>query len=400
MAKTTYQLVYEIGSDSTRLVVGYFLENKVHVLLSLQTPTDFDYGETTIQDINKAADVVSSLINKATNVNFMKDSNLNIEIGEISSVLPPICLNCEDLDVQTFSGTTLISEVDYKNIISMLIKQAHVNMGSTLVNVVPYKYKFDNVSETSKFPLGKKVNSEIITSARMYSMSSSIHEKFIETAIQSKFILNKKILSPICEAYYLYLNNESREKYFLLNIGKTFSHISLINDSYQVIKTEVILYGGYNITKSISEKLHISMERAEKYKKMFGIQDDPNFKFVLNEKIKISSIGKIIKDELKILLSKVKSSIKEWPDKDEFDSLPIILIGGSSLLYGIKDIIFELTSCEVIVPQLKTIGARDPSFFGVLGAIAFNATNSLDDGITMKKDNSEIEQDFYFEREE
>ena len=56
---------------------------------------------------------------------------------------------------------------------------------------------------------------------------------------------------------------------------------------------------------------------------------------------------------------------------EDVKKLPVVITGGTSKLIGIKEYIKEVLGFETIVPSLKTLGARNPGYVSLVGALKY-----------------------------
>ena len=126
-----------------------------------------------------------------------------------------------------------------------------------------------------------------------------------------------------------------------------------------------------DITKYISKTFNISYKDAEILKIKYGIDSDPCFEVPIKEGITFNRLADAITSSIKPFLNGAKKAIEELnPDKED---LPIVLIGGTSSLKSIENLIADELEQSVLTYQMLTIGARDRGLIPTLGLIKYCA---------------------------
>ena len=173
--------------------------------------------------------------------------------------------------------------------------------------------------------------------------------------------------------------------YILVDVGSHMTTVSLIGEK-ALYASRFFEWGGDRITDRIIEKFNINETEAEKIKITYGLDKrEMNFKAPVctsddgngNEiKHYNDELNAIIKSELETFtkeLNSAQDNLLEGYDSS-YHNLPMILIGGGSMLNGFKEYLEPKVPNEfvkVVVP--RSLGARNPTFLNCLGMILVNA---------------------------
>ena len=66
----------------------------------------------------------------------------------------------------------------------------------------------------------------------------------------------------------------------------------------------------------------------------------------------------------------MKKNTVEWL-KEESHNIPVLLTGGCAKIKGLKEYLAKELGLEVFTPVIKTLGARNPSYINLIGAICY-----------------------------
>lgn len=366
----------ELGSKKLKLVVGYVLDGKVYSIYTMTKPYGPLLPDGKFFDVRKLDDCVASLKNFSD-----PDAKISLSVSDCVLCLPP-----DGLEIfQTKQRTPVISEhgkispIDIKNLYS-LIKNSSSKVANVLVDVVPESYILDDNRVVKNSPVGDLART-LALSAKVHMSPEHIYKNYTGVMDRAKIEVNRLVCAPLGAVEYLSTMENIPNSYLLVDIGSDTTSVSLVGKS-SLYGVKSFNWGGDNITKTISEKFNISMEDAEKYKKIYGIDGrEMNFRAPicsdttglngkthyyredLNDIIteKLTEFSSLLKDNIGLLLEKQNPELRK---------LPIIFIGGGSLLKGLVEFVsikLENPQIRVVVPN--TIGARDATFTNCLGMI-------------------------------
>lgn len=372
----------EFSSKSLKLVVGYELEGKIYVLYALTKP----YGHCI-----EAGNIVDghAIVNSVQGIRQLIDpsAKLKITISEALLAMPPYGLEV----YQTKQITTVldtegkIGSIDIRNIYS-LIRNGTTNSFETsdLVDVVPERYILDQGRQFVNAPIGE--NSTTLTvQGKVYLLPKRISGSYQQILSTSGVNVKRSIVAPLGACELLGTYDDVPSDYILVDIGSDVTTISLVGGK-ALYASRFFEWGGDRITDRIIEKFNINEAEAEKIKVTYGLDKrEMNFKAPVctsddgngNEiKHYNDELNQIIKSELEVFTKELESAeahLLEGYDSS-YKRLPMILIGGGSLLNGLQEYLEPKVmndTVKVVVP--RSLGARNPTFFNCLGMILANA---------------------------
>ena len=370
----------EFSSKSLKLVIGYELEGKIYVLYALNKP----YGH-----IIEAGNILdrSSVISSLNSIKHFSDplAKLKISISEALFALPPYGLEI----FQTKQVTTVISEeskigeLDIKNIYA-LIRNGANPLNNDLIDVAPERYILDQGRVFANPPIGESRNT-LTVDAKVHTLPKRISQSYQQTLMDSGINLKRSTIAPFAACELLGTYDDIPNHYILVDIGSNITTISLVGDK-SLYASRFFEWGGDHITDRIVEKFNINESDAEKIKHMYGLDKrEMNFKAPVcttddgngNEvKHYNDELNVIIKSELDVFTKELNGALDHMLDgyDKSYKALPMILIGGGSLLNGLVEYLepkVPSESLKVVVPN--NLGARNPTYFNCLGMILVNS---------------------------
>lgn len=146
----------------------------------------------------------------------------------------------------------------------------------------------------------------------------------------------------------------------IIDIGSVATTMSVVLDSVPLINRSIDI-GGYTITKAIANSLHVDVERAEQFKRDFGLSAGSTGQVPQRIEFMVSSILNEIKYVLNLYYSQANAHIEK-----------IILAGGSAWLPNIVPYLSQTLNVKVYIgdpwarvmypvdlkPALEQIGSR------------------------------------------
>ena len=355
------QLVVEISSYKVRMIYGYVYNEKVSILHATEGEIN-GLKNGFIVDFDNVSSVIKTLKTEI-------EEKFDTKLTECLLVLPPLKLICKrnNESTKTVDANNKVCSVDVKNVLSKVSKVS-LSGDYRIINVIPYAYSVSG-GELIRNPIGE-IGSELVIHASVYSLSESLMNNYKSAFIKTGLKVIDVISSPLASAFNLTDVECVPNNYFLLNIGEEISYFSLIHSNFEVIGSISSQFGGKTITRELQNRLEIDFDDAENYKKVFGISNDPNFEFLLQDKVSVSTIGEIIKDCILKLVDTIKKASPSWMTED-VRNLPVVITGGTSKLIGIKEYVKEVLGFDAIVPSLKTLGARNSGYVSLVGALKY-----------------------------
>ena len=309
------------------------------------------------------------------------DYRFNELINNVSLVLPPYGLEVYQTKQITsvISPEKVIGELDIKNIYS-IIRNKRLPVDNELIDIVPEAFVIENNNVYAHAPIGK-TSSSVTAFTKVHTLPKRINQEYSEVLRNANIQVNRRMVSTFAASELLSTYNDIPDNYFLIDIGAASTSVSLIGKK-QLFASRSFSWGGDNITDHIVSKFNISELEAEKIKILCGL-DKREMKFdysVCNvdtdegeNKHYVEELNELIEkdlDELFRLMTNAIEQLAQSYNVIEYQSMPILLIGGGSKLKGIVSHLLKkevFTNIKAVTP--KTIGARDPSLFALLGAI-------------------------------
>lgn len=368
----------EITNKAIKLVIGYEINGQVYVVYSL------------VKSLGKIRDGASFIdpqntISNLETIKTIKDESarITVNVAEALVAIPP-----EDLKIyETHQVTTVLSEeskvanIDIRNIYT-LIRKGHLGLSTSnqFVDIIPDRYILDQGRTSVAPPIGETTNT-LTLYARVHTINRSTVEGFNEIVSGAGINVKRNVVAPFAASELLATMEGIPQDYILLDIGARRTTVSLIGRK-QLHSSTIVEWGGDNITHKIQEKFNIRESDAEKIKIMYGIDKrETNFKAPVciyhdetgkEYKYFIEDLNQIIKSELDILINKVNEGINNLLNgiNPAYKQLPMILIGGGSLLKGLEAYMLpkvQSVSVTTVIP--KVLGARNPALFNCLGML-------------------------------
>lgn len=373
----------EFGSKKMKLVVGYELGGQVYVIYSLVRPYGHIIENGNIIDPTRIVQAMKEIKNFSD-----PSAQLKLNIGEVLVALPPYGLNIlTNQGITTIVGDEngKISALDIRNVHG-LVRNGELPPNTSLIDVVPAFYELSQGRRTITPPIGE-TSTMIKLGAMVHTLPSRIPQSYDAVVTPSGINVKRNIVAPYGASVLLNSYPGIPSNYILVDIGAMTTTISLIGEKRLYCST-YFNWGGDKITERIVEKFNINEADAEKYKIMYGIDSrQMNFKAPVCKSLDADGnevkhysdeLNDIIKQELAVFVKDLNDSIAELlksynPDTRNY---PMILIGGGALLNGLKEYVEPKVLSETVSVVLpRNLGARDPTFFNVLGLVLANQVN-------------------------
>ena len=173
--------------------------------------------------------------------------------------------------------------------------------------------------------------------------------KDLITSIKNDFMKNNlNIINIFCTSYLKskqYSKKLTRDKISFLEIGwRRTTFILFKNKKFKLIQT--IPIGGFHITKDISKIFKISIDDAEKIKKLFN-KSDTDFSYetdslensdivkdIINKNISVNTLKKVILYRVQEIVDLVFKKIDRESYKYNISDTELFLIGEGSILFN------------------------------------------------------------------
>lgn len=354
----------DIGSNSIKLVVGEFINNKLNVLSAVKVPT---HGYTSNYIYNKE-DLILSIKDTIKKV----EEDLQIQIKRIILNIPTNEINYLLTDeVISIDGT-----VKSNDIVKLLqdVSKNKINNKEELICTLPIIFKTDD-EETTK-PFGKHC-----TRLAVKAILVSTDKKTIYDLVQVVTNCGLDIIDITTTGlvdYYNFKNKDLDSKNIaVVNIGYTTTNISIFSKGI-FINNKVIEYGGFYIDKEISNKYKLKRNETEYLKEKLSLAVLNNA--LDNEVIKMTNkdgeevvinqleLTEIVSEKMNNLMKLIKKNINLLTKKE---ISYIIITGGLSEIKDINILINNEFNKNGKIGKINNLGARNNTYSVALGMLKY-----------------------------
>ena len=380
----------ELCSKSVKIVIGYVLDGKVHVLYTLTKELGRVIDRGNVIDPQTLRSGLQSFLSIDD-----ASAKLKINIADALLAIPPYGVEVYQTKpiVTIISDDGKVSEFDIRNVYA-LVRKASLPPTAQLVDIIPAQFMLDQGRSYAYPPIGQTSSSlQIFT--RIHTLPKTIYRNYAEALEGSGIAIRRTIVSSSAAIELLAsFGDEYPSDYFLVDIGSEMTTISLVGYR-QLFCSRFFSWGGDDITTDIKERFDVDESEAEKIKMLYGYDTRKlTFDAVVaksqegDKKVNhtVSELNALIKNQLdkfiKELNNALNSLLETYPDNEKYKALPMVFIGGGSYLYGFKEYLQgKVSSSELLFATPKTLGARNSSYFNCLGMILMNYKypNSYDD---------------------
>lgn len=380
----------ELCSKSVKIVIGYVLDGKVHILYTLTKEVGPIIDRGNIIDPSALLSALESFL-------VIDDSSakLKINISDAIIAIPPYGVEVYQTKpvVTIIADDGRVSEFDIRNVYT-LVRKASLPPNAQLVDIIPASFVLDQGRTYAYPPIGQPSTSlQIFT--RLHTLPSRIYNDYRDAVENAGITVKRTIVSSSAAVELLAsYGDEFPSDYFLVDIGSDMTTVSLVGYK-QLFCSRFFSWGGDDITRDIMEQFDTNASEAEKIKMLYGLDNrkltfDPavstNEEGAVHAKHTVSELNAIITKQLdtfsKELNNSLSSLLESYQNNEKYKTLPMILIGGGSNLYGLKDYLLpKVSNSDIIIATPKSLGARNSSYFNCLGMILMNHKypNSYDD---------------------
>lgn len=361
----------ELSHSGIKMVTGFVLNDQVCVLNKLvsdEIPLDLNGnldGKILLSTLNNLLKQASSKLN---------------DLGVFVVLLPPDDFKIDSKSVTTYITNDTISQKDYFNCQSMIIKILQPGMSNVYVD--PITFTSQECGETKDFPLDKRSDSLGVT-ADTHMMSKVTYEYYYDIIKKAGINPYLTLIAPFGSASFL-LKQKANESFFLLEIENKHSSFSFIQKRHFTF-SKVMNYGLSDVIENSSNVLNVSYDRMKDLLLKFGLEENATFKYFTDEKFSLSDISNAIKNGFDIF-SDINSLIKQC--EDDID-VPIILLGDCKNINGAGSYLGSLLQKKIVRFSNRTIGAREETFIPCLGGISITSNTYMNPSIDKKRHNQD-----------
>lgn len=369
-------IVLEISHKFIKLAMGYVKDDQVFVNFVKKVPIN-DLIENGM--IKEKAELVKEL--SRINPVIDDDYNINQLINNINLVLPPYGLEVYHTKQLTsvISPEKVIGELDINNLYS-IIRNKRLPVDNDLIDIVPEAFAIDNGNMYAQAPIGK-VSSAITGFVKVHTLPKRINQDYSDVIRQANINVSRKVVSTFAATELLATYKDLPETYFLVDIGSDSTSVSLVGKK-QLFASRSFSWGGGNITDRIVSKFNIGEVEAEKIKILYGLDKRQlKFNYYVSSteseeginRHSVDEFNSLIETELDEFFKSMNVAIEQLAQLYkvvDYQNMPIILIGGGSRLKGLVPYLVAknvYNNIQTVLP--RSLGARDPSLFAIIGAI-------------------------------
>ena len=376
---------FEISSDAIKVLIGYELGGQPIVLYRKKKELPGLIKDGQIADPNGLIRALAELHNLDDEA-----AHLRISISEICFILPPIGLVVYESDKTTnvVSPTNEIGKIDIANVIS-LVKKETIPGGNSIVDIIPDEFILDDGSRYANPPLGTK-SSSLTIRAKIHALPENLSSTYNRLVNQAGFRIKKASVSTYCVAELLKTERDLPLSYLLVDMGARLTTVSLIGEGAPY--SSVSFYaGGDDLTEMIAATFYCPFDVAERLKVEYGYREkirayDPPLLGDAEEgqAYHQSELNAVINEFFEQYMVTLNNAFGSLLSRygGQFNSLPVILIGGASKLHGIEPFLEKaLPGRELHYYTPRAIGARDRGYASLLGLLISSGkyTGSLED---------------------
>lgn len=366
----------ELGANGVKLLVGYCLNGEPYCIYRAFKKVPNAYHDGHITDEEAYARVLASL-------HTIKDeqAKVSIDISEVSLVLPSVGLQVYENEKTT--GTTAtnneIAKLDISNVVSLVRKQV-IPGANAVVDIVPDEFILDNGERYANPPFGKKSES-ITMKAKIHTLPENLLVFYKNLVQHEGFRIAGESVSTYCLAEWIKTMQDMPTSYILLDMGARTSSVSLIGNGAPYGSQSFFL-GGEDLTEMIGEGLSLDEAHAEVLKQRYGYDErqiayDPPFAAFAGGdfatcQYKQKDLNNIISSYFEEFGGLAKNAINQLLARynGRFDSLPLVVTGGASRLYGVKTFLSTIfPRREIFFAKSKTIGCLEDGYGALLGLL-------------------------------
>ncbi|HAV17921.1 cell division protein FtsA [Sharpea azabuensis] len=357
----------DIGSTTLKLVVAEVISANVNILFSSKV-TSHGVRKGVITDAEALVEDIKKVVREA-------DEELNTTITSVGLVLPSI-----NARIYQGDGITKVNNANDKITIDDVIRALKLstrfqrNRDEEIVSTIPIHYALDTKS-TDKLPLGMrsaslKVDSMIVTSKKKFFYG------YLEAVEKAGLELLDVTIDAYASALEAFDEAYLKEGAILIDIGCYSSTVSFYEDGYLKYIAQANT-GGYDLTKAISEKWWISMDKAERYKIKYGtceknVGDDDviHTNKVDNEVVNYTQqdLSDVLREAVEGMMEEIKTKIDVINDGRSYET---VIVGGGGELPSLDVIASSVLNAPVRCYRPETIGVRDMSYVPALGLLYY-----------------------------
>lgn len=357
----------DIGSDTIKLVIGEFINNKLNILCAIKEETrGFKHNEIT--DSEELIHSIKRLLKQA------KDT-INFDVKRVI------------VNISSYYNNFIVTEATNKieneegivtsNDILMILKSSAANRISPseeLVSAIPVIFKVGDNETTS--PYNKKgktisVKSVLVTTdkKKVYDLAKLLEKCNLEIVDIAT--------TGLVDYYNFKTNSMDKKNSIIINIGNTQTSLSVFSKGIY-INNETIDIGGYDIDKDIAfrfnlrrkearylkENLALAYTKNAEPKESYKVEDKDGNEIIINQ----YELSEIVSKKISEMLKMIKKAINHLTKKE---ISYIIITGGLTKIKDFNLLLNYEFNDKVKIGNINNIGARDNSYSVAIGILHY-----------------------------
>lgn len=388
----------DIGSDSIKLVVGEFVENRLHILSASKVETN---GIERCRIVDK--DGVIASIKKAIQET-SETLGVTIEKCILGLNMTSARINKSASAVKIKNESSTITSSDVQEVLSKCA-DGKVPEDYVLVSILPVEFTIDGDRVVSR-PVGEKSENLGLKSIVVSSPKDYVSEMLDIVNAAGLKVLDV-VPNAVSDYYSFRTPTMDEEDGIIVNLGSQTCSVSLFERGI-LTSTSTFKNGGQNIVNDISFITKIEPTDAEAIYKDIVLASshlaNPNeyrtVKTFEDEEIKLNQyeMSEIACSRIVEILNLVKKQINILTKRE---ISYIIVSGGLTELRDFNFVLDDVFGRDASIGKLNLIGARDNSFSSAVGTIKlYNERQELKGKTVSILSNSDLEDMTRGDREE
>ena len=355
----------DIGSHSIKIVVALKNNDKFHVLASTKVKSR-GIKKGFIKDYDLALETLKDAI---TNIN----KDLNIEIKEVLLNFPLFSAN-SSIETSEISTDSIVTGKHIKELVNKTVKE-NISHDLEVLYIEPIVFETDSGVQVVD-PKGLTTSSLEVRCA-----VATIEKEFLYQYLklfQDAGLEVVDVTYGVVGDYFENHNEDTDSKLgVLVNLGYGKTEIAVFNKGI-LLKGSYIPIGSSKIDKDISYIYKVDRKYANSLKENFAVasssyadqNDITEVIDVSGNEIKVNQfeVSQIIEARLLQIIKSVKNEINNLTNREIGY---IIITGGITNLVGFPSLLEQEISCDKIVSNIITVGARSNIYSASLGLIKY-----------------------------
>jgi len=336
--RTKYIASLDLGSSKVCCLLATKNKNDISQIIGLGYNKAKGINNGVISDFNLASESIQTAINEA-------ETKANIKVDNIYISASSKIVNTKLFSRKINIIEEKIKDEDIKAVLNALISEPYFE-GKQILHAAPVSYNIDGahgiISPIGMY--GSSLEVEFIIS----TIGVNHYKNYIECVSRCNIDINQVIFAGLASGVAVLNDHELALGAVVLEIGATTTSLSIFVKG-NLLFSEVVNFGGNNITEAIARYFNISFNEAEKNKIMHASAIEhssdneisfevPSINFDNNEKfvpISKKDLHKIIKPYLEDILKWTKLILGK-SGYDKLISKQLIITGGGSQLDGLS----------------------------------------------------------------